>query len=452
MMKENQHIEWKESWRDEYLKWICGFANAEGGVLHIGRNNKGVVVGLLNAAQLLVEIPNKVRDILGIVVDVNLRKEGGEEWLEVVVEPYPSPVSYKGEYYVRSGSTKLELKGAALDRFLLRKQGRTWDGAPVARVSLRDLSKTAISGFRKMARESRRLDASALAESASGLLDKLNLFDDGHLKRAAVLLFHPDPERFITGAYVKIGYFRSESELLYHDEVHGDLFSQAQKAMDLLLTKYLKAAIGYRGIHRVETLPVPEVALREALLNAIMHKDYSVGAPIQIRVYGDCLKIWNPGVLPENWSLKRLLTQHSSRPFNPAVANAFFRAGEIEAWGRGIQRIFDTCRAAATPKPRIKYEPGDMWIEFSFPPEYLVMIPAESGESVGGKASVKASVKTSVKILQLLGDHPEMTLAQVAVEVGKTLRAVELASSKLVKAGRLRHIGPQKGGHWEVPK
>jgi ATP-dependent DNA helicase RecG len=125
---EHQHVEWKESWRDEYLKWICGFANADGGVLVIGRNDKGVVVG----SRLLVDIPNKVRDILGIMVDVNLRKEVGEEFLEIRVEPYPYPVSYRGEYHFRSGSTKQELKGAALDKFLLRKQGRTWDGVSSA--------------------------------------------------------------------------------------------------------------------------------------------------------------------------------------------------------------------------------------------------------------------------------------------------------------------------------
>lgn len=93
-MKEHQRAEWKESWRDEFLRWICGFANAEGGVLHIGRNNKGVVIGVPNAARLLEEIPNKVRDILGIVVGVNLRKERGKEWLEIVVEPHSYPVSY----------------------------------------------------------------------------------------------------------------------------------------------------------------------------------------------------------------------------------------------------------------------------------------------------------------------------------------------------------------------
>ena len=104
-MKENQHAEWKETWRDEYLRWICGFANAEGGVLEIGRNNRGMVVGVPDAERLMVEIPNKVRDILGIMVKVNLREEAGREYLAIMVEAYPYPVSYKGEYHLRSGST-----------------------------------------------------------------------------------------------------------------------------------------------------------------------------------------------------------------------------------------------------------------------------------------------------------------------------------------------------------
>ena len=123
-MKEAQNIEWKQSWRDEYLKWVCGFANAEGGVLVIGKNDSGEVVGVTNATRLLEDIPNKVRDILGIVVAVNLHTQAGLDWLEIVVDAYPSPISYKGEYHLRSGSTKQELRGAALDRFLLRKLGR----------------------------------------------------------------------------------------------------------------------------------------------------------------------------------------------------------------------------------------------------------------------------------------------------------------------------------------
>ncbi len=119
---ENQHVEWKESWHDEYVKWICGFANADGGLLVIGKSDKGHITGIHNAGTLLEQIPNKVLNLLGIMVDVNLHCEAGKDYIEIVVEAYPYPVSYKGRYYYRSGSTRQELKGAALDRFLLKSR------------------------------------------------------------------------------------------------------------------------------------------------------------------------------------------------------------------------------------------------------------------------------------------------------------------------------------------
>lgn len=260
---------------------------------------------------------------------------------------------------------------------------------------------------------------------------------------ATVLLFHADPERFVTGAFVKIGYFRSESDLLYHDEIHGDLFSQVRRTMELLLTKYLKAAISYRGLHRVESLPVPEAALREAILN---HRDYSVGAPVQIRVYDDRLRIWNPGHLPDHWTVDKLLKRHASQPFNPDIANTFFRAGEIEAWGRGIQRIVEVCGEHGVPPPVIDYSPGDLWIEFLYGPEYLAATHPIDGE----KTPVKTPVKTLEAILAILRRQPALTLAEIAEVLGKSRSAVERAARKLHEDGRLRYVGPQKGGHWEV--
>ncbi len=120
-MKESQTIEWKSKWRDEYLKWICGFANAEGGRLEIGKDDEGKVVGVRDAERLMEELPNKIRDLLGIIVDVNLHTEEGKEWISVEVGPHPYPVSYKGQYHYRSGSTRQELKVAALNKFLLQK-------------------------------------------------------------------------------------------------------------------------------------------------------------------------------------------------------------------------------------------------------------------------------------------------------------------------------------------
>ena len=104
-MQESQNIEWKENWKDEYLKWICGFANASGGKIIIGKNDKGEIIGLKNSKKLLEDIPNKVRDILGILVDVNLHITEKGNFLEIIVEPQPFPVNYKGQYHYRSGSS-----------------------------------------------------------------------------------------------------------------------------------------------------------------------------------------------------------------------------------------------------------------------------------------------------------------------------------------------------------
>ncbi|EQD72716.1 transcriptional regulator, partial [mine drainage metagenome] len=140
-----------------------------------------------------------------------------------------------------------------------------------------------------------------------------------------------------------------------------------ERTIDLLRTKYLRAAIRYEGIQRVEAFPVPEAALREAVLNAVIHKDYARGAPIQISVYDNTLMLWNPGELPQHWTVAKLKGKHASHPFNPDIANAFFRAGQIEAWGRGIERIVEACREAGTPAPDLRYEPTGLWLEFRFP-------------------------------------------------------------------------------------
>lgn len=118
-MAEKQNIEYKESWRDEYLKWICGFANANGGKIYIGKNDIGEVVGIKDSKKLLEDIPNKTKDILGILVDVDLHQTEKGDFIEISIEAHPYPVNYKGQYHYRSGSTKQELKGAALDKFLL---------------------------------------------------------------------------------------------------------------------------------------------------------------------------------------------------------------------------------------------------------------------------------------------------------------------------------------------
>ena len=129
-------------------------------------------------------------------------------------------------------------------------------------------------------------------------------------------------------------------------------------------TKYIKAPISYEGINRVETYEYPKDAVREARLNAIAHKDYSGGVPIQISVYTDKIIIWNEGQLPENWTVKNLLEKHASRPYNPDIANALFRSGYIESWGRGTLKIIRECKQAGIPEPVFSYDSSDISVEF----------------------------------------------------------------------------------------
>jgi len=177
-------------------------------------------------------------------------------------------------------------------------------------------------------------------------------------------LFHANPENFVTGSYIKIGFFETDDDLKYQDEIHGNLLEQIEKTMDLLFTKYSKAIISYEGINRVEKYEYPKDAVREALLNAIAHKDYSGVVPIQISVYSDKIIFWNEGQLPENWTVKNLLEKHASRPYNPDVANALFRSGYIESWGRGTLKMIRECKLVGLPEPVFSYESSDISVEF----------------------------------------------------------------------------------------
>jgi ATP-dependent DNA helicase RecG len=155
---------------------------------------------------------------------------------------------------------------------------------------------------------------------------------------------------------------------------------------------------------------------------------------------------WKGGAFAHcaGWTIAKLKSKHPSQPFNPDIAYGFFRAGMIEAWGRGIERILEACRLAQVPDPGLRYEKSGLWVEFLFPRA----VETATTET----ATTETPVKMPVKILETLEQESHMTLAELAATIGKSLRAVERATARLVKEGKLRFVGPRKGGHWEVLK
>lgn len=356
-MPEQQNIEYKQSWHDDYLKWICGFANAQGGVIFIGKDDNGKVVGIDDYKKLMDDLPNKIRNTMGISAEVNLHEEKGKHFIEIVTHPYSVPISVRGRYYYRSGSTKQELTGASLNEFLLKKSGKTWDDVIEPRAGFDDIDEKTVATFLKASEKAGRLpenDGLSLPE----LFEKLRLTENGQLKRAAIILFGKDPGKFYPNTFVKIGRFgQDDADIKFQETEEGNLIVLLQAVLNQLNHKFLTRPIDFEGMHRIEKGEYPVPAIREMLLNALVHRNY-MGAPIQIRVYDDKISIWNEGSLPEGLTLAALKRSHSSRPRNPIIADVSFKGGYIDAWGRGTIKILDSCKQADLPEPEMKEQDG----------------------------------------------------------------------------------------------
>lgn len=264
-------------------------------------------------------------------------------------------------------------------------------------------------------------------------MQKLHLVNSGYLTNAATLLFAKDPQDFQQGAYIKIGYFASDADLLYQDEIHGSLLEQVDKALEVIYLKYMKAKISYEGIQRVERYFVPEAALREALLNAVCHKQYESCIPVQVSVYEDRLYGANVGVLPETWTLHNLLGKHESRPYNPNLATVLYYAGCIESWGREIEKIRTSCRADGLPEPEFTVHPGDIMIQCIAPEDRIARVH----DSLDEKDQVYRS---------------GYTVTQLSNELGFSRKTVAAHMRKLKAEHKIERVGSDQKGYWRIPK
>ncbi|MCD8235082.1 MAG: putative DNA binding domain-containing protein [Prevotellaceae bacterium] len=463
MQAESQNIEYKESWRDEYLKWICGFANAQGGRIYRGVNDDKEVIGLPDAKRLMEDIPNKIINYLGIVEDVNLLVKDNKEYIEIVVSPSNMPIAYKGAYHYRSGSTKQELKGLALQQFIMKKMGRSWDDIPVYGATINDIDRQAVDFFLRNSIRAGRMNEEEANASTEDVLRNLGLFtNEGELKNAAILLFGKNVRQSFPSADFKIGRFHTdESDLIIQDDVEGNIMQMANRVMELLRSRYLISPIHYEDMQRIEQLEIPEKALRELIYNAISHKDYT-GPAIQMRVYDRSIELWNFGLLPEQLTPATLLQQHSSYPRNRNIANVFYKAGFVESWGRGFKKIAEEFERANMPLPTIEETGGGIKVTIKRK-TIDEIIAGRDGESRnfpemnggntknnGGNVAVMKLSNRQRLIVSLIVKQPSITAKQMAVMTDIPQRTIERELSVLQKSEILYRIGAPRTGKWVI--
>lgn len=444
-MAESQNIEYKESWRDEYLKWVCGFANAQGGTIYIGIDDAGNVVGVNNVKKLLEDIPNKIQSGLGIVADVNKLTKNGKDYLEIKVKPSTFPISYHGEFHYRSGATKQQLTGIALSEFIMQKTGVRWEDVTVDYIKVEDLDDESFKIFRREAKRRQRMTDEELDIPNAELLDKLHLMVDGKLKRSAVLLFYHDPAIVQNGSHVQIGRFGEGADILYQDMLEGSLISTADKVVDLIYLKYLKAKITFEHDRRVETYPFAREAVREAVYNAIIHNCYMYGSPIQIRIEDDAMIISNSCILPEGWTVDTLMEPHNSRPYNPDIANVFYRAGYIEHWGRGIQKICDACKNLGAELPVYELIGNGLRVYFKALKSALIDQPKTPNRQGGGIDGGLAE-----KIVALIRENESITILEISEKLEIPKRTIEREMKKLRETKRIVREGGNRYGYWKI--
>ncbi|NBH89537.1 ATP-binding protein [Parabacteroides distasonis] len=439
-MKENQYTEFKESWHDEYIRYISAFCNTEGGALYIGIDNKGEVVGIEQAKKLIEKLPNFIAQKTGIMPLIHLRERAGKEYLEIEVQPSAMPISVHGRYYTRSGSVTSELQGNQLNMFLASKMGLTWESVIEEDFSLEDIDTETVERFKLLAKD--RVPSIEQETDLQALMERLNLVVGGRFKRAAVVLFGKNVQKYVLQARIKIGKFLTDTEVLTTDIVEGNLIQQVDRALDILRTKYLLSYISYEGIHRREKLVYPYEALREALLNSIIHREYFVSSEIQIRVYEDKLVIGNEARL-QDITVEDLSRSHPSRPHNKLIADVFYKAGFIESWGRGTQRIIDNCVAEGLSVPMYEYKMGFLYLTFSHE-----RVNEQVNERVNER--VNELTDTEKAVYRLVANKPSVTQLELAAELRLTVQYIRKIMKALKDKNYIERIGADKNGYWKI--
>ena len=237
--------------------------------------------------------------------------------------------------------------------------------------------------------------------------------------------------------------------MVYHNDLEESLIVNAHKVIDLIYQMYLKAKIGYEHDIRVEEYPFAREAIREAVYNAIAHNCYMYGVPIQIKIMDDAITISNSCILPEGWTVDTLMEPHESKPYNPDIAGVFYRAGFIETWGQGIQKICDECRDLGADIPSYELIGTTLRIRFRALESALI----DQAKAPKRQNDVLDGVLDDVladRIIKALKEAPQITQKELVLMLDVPYRTLQRKMDELKVEGRIIRKGGKRFGYWEI--
>ena len=350
---ETETLEFKQSPNESFYETTSAFSNARGGTVLLGVDKKGNITGVNSSSEFLANLTNRIVNKISIYPQIETIDIDQKRVLAVKITRSAFPVSYDGRYYKRVGNTTREMNPEKLQALLLR--AKPWDSI-TDDFSLEEIDPATIDHFIHLAVEKNRLTDVSLNEVPKVILEKLELIADGKLKNGASLLFGKNPQKHFTNLCVRIGRFKTETAIIDDKWAKGNLFQQFEETLNIL-RQYISVRYDIKGVEREDIWDYPIPALREAVLNALIHRDYfNVANFITIKVYDDHIWFSNPGGLPEGITVEQLKIPHQSYLRNPLIAKVFYLAGYIEQYGSGTVRMVEWMKEAGLPEPEYKEE------------------------------------------------------------------------------------------------
>lgn len=430
-------VEFKERYTPRIDQDIVAFANARGGTLFLGVRDDGTVAGEHLSNDMKAKINSLMRNCKPVIA-VNF-SQVGEVVAIVVPEGMEKPYSCGSGYFRRLDATTQKMSHDELRIMFSENEPSPFEEKTARGFTFDDISEAKILAFVKEA--GIRIGSIAVPE----FLLSLKVADEVKVKNAGILFFAQDVYEYLHQAQMTLLAFKGTDRIHIYDrrDVRDDLLSQFNEAIGFL-KKHLNVRSEIRGVNREDIYEIPLEVLREAVVNALMHRDYSItGTQVSVEIYDDRVEIVNPGGLPKGLSFQDLGMVSIRR--NELISDLFFRLHKVERIGMGIQKMKEYMVAAGLNEPT--FEPDRFFRAiFRRASEFAMKEGKEGSEKKFGEGSEKSSEK----ILVLLQHRKTASAREIAEVLGLTPRAVEKHIATLKAAGRLRRIGPAKGGSWEV--